>query len=43
MVASWVYLLFALVLGFLNMNLLILHIYLNVKGITTFQFIQLKK
>ena len=43
MIVCWVYCLIAVVLVFLDLNLVILHIYLNVKGITTFQLLQVQK
>jgi hypothetical protein len=39
MIAAWVYLLVVVVLMFLDFNLILLHVYLNVKGMTTFQMI----
>lgn len=43
MIACWFYTLVAAVLWFLDLNLLILHIYLNAKGITTFQMLQIQR
>lgn len=39
MITSWVYLTLVVILMFMDFNLILLHIYLNVKGITTFQMI----
>lgn len=43
MIVVWVYCLIAAVLMFLDLNLVILHIYLNANGLTTFQFLMIRK
>lgn len=42
-VLSWIAGLAMGIFGFLLFNLIALHIYLKVKGLTTYQFLQLKK
>ena len=43
MIVVWVYCLIAVILVFLDFNLLIFHFYLNAKGISTYQFIMIQK
>lgn len=43
MIAVWVTLVIIVVFDFLVMNLVILHIYLSCKGLTTFEMIMLMK
>lgn len=42
-VLAWIAGLFMVVFGFLLFNLIALHIYLNINGLTTYQFLQIRK